>query len=152
MSTPQVEDQSLAKLREEYLTRLVERYEARSKTFRSLLYGFVGFGSVFLLLVLIPFVGLHRQREALNGQLDTVARQAGELAVALEAYGKATAGFAALRAAIDGGADELRASLPRLAAQRSRSPVGEANAQFAATQQSPEQQQSPNQQQTVFSA
>lgn len=145
ISTPQPEDPALAKLREEYLRQLVERYEARSKTFRTLLYGFVGFGSVFLLLVLMPFVGLHRQREAVNGQLDTVTRRAADLAVALDAYGKATAGFAALRSAIDGGADELRESLPTLAAPPvSQLPTGESNAAFAPNlQQSPVQQQAP---------
>lgn len=138
-----MDDQALARLREEYLKQLAERYEARSKTFRTLLFGFVGFGSVFLLLVLMPFVGLHRQRDAVNQELDTVAEQAGDLAIGLDAYETATAGFTTLRSAIDRGADELRESLPRLAAP----PRSEANAAFAPNlQQSPVQQQVPNQQ------
>jgi hypothetical protein len=137
VSTAHVEDESLTKLREAYLKQLVERYEARSKTFRTLLYGFVGFGALFLLLVLLPFVGLHRQRDAVNVQIDAAARRAADLKGALDAYGKASAGFTELREAIDGGPDRLRASLRNLADPTSQSNVGQLNA-------APIQQQAPN--------
>jgi hypothetical protein len=112
--SPQIEDPGLNKLREEYLKQLLERYEARSKTFRTLLFGFVGFGFVFLLLVLMPFVGLRRQHRALNSQLVDANRRADSVAAALAVYGTATRGFTELRRAIDNGAFELRDAIPRL--------------------------------------
>lgn len=143
--SPQTEDPGLNRLREEYLRDLLERYEARSKTFRTLLFGFVGFGFVFLLLVLVPFVGLRRQHDALNAQLEHGNRRADSLLAALEVYGTAAQGFTELRAAIDQGPYELRDALPSLT--RSLEQLGEPN--LDRTQVPPQlgQQQTPRQMQ-----
>jgi hypothetical protein len=129
METPPKDDSELEKLREEYLKQLLDRYEARSKTFRSLLFGFLGFGSVFLLLIVIPFSGLRRQQQLVSARLEALAPRAGELATAVEAYGRATEGFRELQSAIAGGPDKLKVALPTLfSPSRADSSPGTTNA------------------------
>jgi hypothetical protein len=112
--SPHIADPNLEKLRDEYLKQLLERYEARSKTFRTLLFGFVGFGFVFLLLVLFPFVGLRRQHYQVNQQMAAATDRAAALTAATQLFATATQGFTTLRNAIDSGAYELRDALPGL--------------------------------------
>ena len=143
MSTPQNDEPALEKLRDEYLKQLLDRYEARSGRFRSVLFGFVGFGTVFVLLVLIPFASLRRQYHAVSGQLRNLQDRAENLTVAVEAYGKATQGFRTLQSTIDKGAKELRDALPALLSSQSmESSIAQTNAHIA---QQNVQQQLPNQ-------
>lgn len=129
MSASQNEDPGLEKLREEYLKQLMDRYEARSKTFRTLLFGLLGFGAMFLLLVLVPFSSLRRHHHKVSEQLGPLQDQAGQLALAVEAYGKAAQGFGNLRSSIDRAAGELRDALPGISRAVELSPV-ESNAAF----------------------
>lgn len=121
MDPMQPHDPALEKLRESYLSGMLERLEARSKHLAVLQRGFVGFGALFLLLVALPFVGLHRERAAANAELAEVRSGAEEVAVALEAYGAAAEGFVELRDVIGRAAYELRdalRTLPLLAASQ----------------------------------
>lgn len=105
----------LERLRGDYLKQLLDRYEARSKGFRKLLFSFVGFGLLFLLLVLLPFIGLHRQRHAVASQLAEVTQRSGVLDTLAAGYRKAAAGLETLHRAIDHGAFELHDALQSLA-------------------------------------
>src|SRR5262249_15743895 len=116
MSTSQEDDPALEKLREDYLKQLLDRYEARSGRFRSLLFGFTGFGIVFILLVLIPFANLRRQRQIVSRQVHELQGPAQKLAEQVDTYKSATQGFKTLQSTIGRGADELRAALPALTA------------------------------------
>jgi hypothetical protein len=67
----------LDRVREEHLKRIFDLYEARSRSFRTVFSGLIGFSFLFLFLVLFPYVSIqnesHRIAERLKGLPEEIA-------------------------------------------------------------------------------
>ncbi|MBI2951802.1 hypothetical protein HYY27_06905, partial [bacterium] len=51
----------LEKVREEHLKRIFDLYEARSRNFRAIFGGLMGFSLLFLFVILFPYVSIQRE-------------------------------------------------------------------------------------------
>lgn len=98
----------LEKVREEHLKRIFDLYEAKSKSFRTVFNGLMGFSFLFLFIILFPYVSIqsenHRIAERLKGLPEEIARGKERM----EAYRKVEGGVQRLKDEIQRGPQDLR--------------------------------------------
>jgi hypothetical protein len=87
---------------------LLDRYAEKYGDFQTNFRWVNGFALIFLLLIIIPYVSVLHELQAVRPQLEGIEREIAQKQDSAKALGSAKAGFEALRREIDGGAMQLR--------------------------------------------
>lgn len=101
-------EDAIAALRGQLAERVRERYEGRMRGFTKLRAGLLLFGGLFLVLILLPYGGMRRDRRIVESGLAGLPSRVQSLEARVGAYEAASEGLARLRERCAGGAAELR--------------------------------------------
>lgn len=101
-------DDPIAALRGQLAERVRERYEGRLRGFTKLRAGLLLFGGLFLVLILLPYGAMRRDRKTVEAGLAGLPSRVQSLEARVGAYEAASEGLARLRERCAGGAAALR--------------------------------------------
>lgn len=102
------DNKRIEKVREEHCTRVFERYENKSKNFRTLFIGLVGFALVFFFFILFPYVSIHGENYRITERLENLRAEIDQREERIDAYRKAQDGIQKLQKQILNGPSYLR--------------------------------------------